>query len=101
MSLMIAEMAGKSFILKNYDVTKGILSMVHADFEDEPPAVVIVDDESLPIESISETVLSCQTADAHNAQTEIIAAMADGIRIKRLGILLPHLDICDVSASRA
>src|SRR6266404_953514 len=96
MSLMVAEMAGKSFILKSYELTNGILSMVHADFEDEPPVVMVVDDESLPIESIAETILSCQRADAHGAQ--LLVAMADGIRVKRLGILFPNLDICDVSA---
>lgn len=96
MSLMVAEMAGKSFILKSYEVTNGILSMVHADFEDEPQVVMVVDDEALPVESIAETILSCQRADTDRAQ--LMVAMADGIRVKRLGILFPNLDICDVSA---
>jgi hypothetical protein len=57
---------------------------------------MVVDDESLPVESIAETILSCQRAETNSAQ--LLVAMADGIRVKKLGILIPNLDICDVSA---
>jgi hypothetical protein len=93
LSLIVATLALEGFLV-SYDRAMGILEMLHKDRKDEPPLLMVIDDESMPTVSVADIVRKCSNRDPRPPNLRM--AVADAGREQQLRLLCPGIETYNV-----
>jgi hypothetical protein len=94
LSLIVTTLALEGFLV-SYDRPMGILQMVHKHRNDEPPLLMVIDDESMPTVSVADIVFKCRNRDPKPMNLRL--AVADADRERQLRVLCPGIETYNVA----